>query len=476
MFKKILNNPTLMSWASYFVQFGSVLFVFPLLVKVYTPLEQSFWWLLNTMIGFAMLADSGFGAVLLRGVSYFNTGANYLPRTREEFDRQQELPSFQPNVNKLADLLTTSNRIYSYLSLLMLALLVIAGPLILWNVMKLSHQRLDFWLAYLFLIPNCLLMIITVRWKSFLRGLGFIAKEARISTYLGVLRLVGFIIILSFRLSPLYLIMYMLVDALLRYYFLRRLVYQWFRSYEMKIKNKWHFDKEIFKSLWTATWKEGLIQWGNYLLASGTSIIMAQVSNTQIMANFLLTSRVLNIVSNVSEITLFSNIPKIYNLAAKNDKHNMKITAAGYMFTGLAIMIVSYLFVIFFGEKALALLNKQSHLVPMGILIIMVLTQILDSHSTFHAGIYISTNHVPFVIPSLVSGILILGVGFIIMPVYGLIGVILLKFLVQIAFSNWYSMVLSLRLLNWPLKNYVYEFPILGSKFLYQRVKSLFTK
>ena len=184
----------------------------------------------------------------------------------------------------------------------------------------------------------------------------------------------------------------------------------------------------------------------------------------------------LNIVSNVSEITLFSNIPKIYSLAAKNDKHNMKLTAAGYMFTGLTIMIISYLFVIFFGDKALALLNKQSQLVPMGILIIMVLTQILDSHSTFHAGIYISTNHVPFVIPSLVSGILTLGAGFMIMPVYGLIGVILLKFLVQLDFSNWYSMVLSLRLLNWPLKNYVYEFPILGSKFLYQRVKSFFTK
>jgi hypothetical protein len=144
------------------------------------------------------------------------------------------------------------------------------------------------------------------------------------------------------------------------------------------------------------------------------------------------------------------------------------------MFLGLSIMVIACVLMIFFGDAAFSMLNKESRLVPTGILVIMVLTQLLDSHSTFHAGIYISTNHVPFVIPSLVSGIVILGVGFMIMPVYGLIGIILLKFLVQISFSNWYAMVLSLKLLNWPLKNYIYEFPILGSKFVYQRVKAFF--
>jgi hypothetical protein len=474
MIKRILNNATLMSWASYFVQFGSVLFIFPLLIKVYTPLEQSFWWLLNTIIGLALLTDSGFGAVLLRGVAYFNSGAEYLPRTKEEFEKKQNLLTFQPNVNKLADLLTTMKRVYSYLGIFMLIILLIVGPLILWNVMKLANHRIDFWIAYLVLIPYCQMLIMTARWRSFLRGLGFIAKEARINTNLGMLRLVTYFILLSFKLPPLYLIICMLVEAVIKYFFLKSLILNWFKDNNKTIVNKNFFDIEIFKSLWTATWKEGLIEWGNYLLASGNSIIMAQVTNLQLMANFLLTTRILNIVSSVSQITLFSNIPKIYSLAAKNDIPKMKYTASGYMFTGIFIMIASFLFVIFFGDKALALLNKQSQLVPIGILILMMVTQILDTHSTFHAGIYISTNHVPFVIPSLVSGVIILGVGFLINPIYGLIGIILLKFLVQLAFSNWYSMVLSLRLLKWPLKNYFLEFPSIGIQFMVEKVKSFF--
>jgi O-antigen/teichoic acid export membrane protein len=476
MFKRILENPTLMSWSSYFVQFGSALFVFPLLVKVYSSNEQSLWWLLNTIIGFAMLADSGFGAVLMRGVAYFNTGADYLPRTREEFEKKRDIVTFQPNVNKLADLLTTTNRVYSYLSLFMLFLLITVGPLIIWNLMKLSHHRTDFWIAYVMIIPNCIIQIRTVRWKSFLRGLGFIAKEARISTNLGVLRLIVFIVVLSFRLPPMYLIMYMLFDTLLRNFFLRSLVYKWFRSNNKIITKKRFFDKEIFQSLWTATWKEGLIQWGNYLMSSGNSIIISQISNTQLMANFLLTTKIISIVTSVSEITLYSNIPKIYNLAAKNDKQNMKVMASGYMFLGLSIMVLSFIFLALFGNTALSMLSKSSRLLPTGILIFMLMSQILDSHATFHAGIYISTNHVPFVIPSLVSGIIILGLGFLVLPVYGLMGIIMVKFLVQISFGNWYAMVLSLRLLNWPLKNYIVEFPVLGSKFVYQKIASFFAK
>jgi hypothetical protein len=76
------------------------------------------------------------------------------------------------------------------------------------------------------------------------------------------------------------------------------------------------------------------------------------------------------------------------------------------------------------------------------------------------------------VIPSLVSGLVILGGGFLVLPGYGLIGIIMMKFLVQLAFSNWYSMMLSLRLLHWPLKNYLIEFPVLGTRFVAEKIRS----
>jgi hypothetical protein len=62
LFKKLIDSPSILSWFSVFVRFGSALFVLPLMLKVFSPVEQSFWFLISTITGFAMMADSGFGS------------------------------------------------------------------------------------------------------------------------------------------------------------------------------------------------------------------------------------------------------------------------------------------------------------------------------------------------------------------------------------------------------------------------------
>jgi len=52
-------------------RFGSIVLVTPLILVNYDLVEQSFWWLIGNIIGFALLADSGFGSALVRAVSYF---------------------------------------------------------------------------------------------------------------------------------------------------------------------------------------------------------------------------------------------------------------------------------------------------------------------------------------------------------------------------------------------------------------------
>ena len=88
-----------MTWASNFVRFGSAIFVLPLILKFFTPIEQSFWFFINTIIGFAMLADSGFGPTLIRAVSYFKCGADYLPRNKKEYDKMDKIADEEPNLS-----------------------------------------------------------------------------------------------------------------------------------------------------------------------------------------------------------------------------------------------------------------------------------------------------------------------------------------------------------------------------------------
>jgi O-antigen/teichoic acid export membrane protein len=482
MIKKILNNATLMSWASKFVGFGSLILVTPLYLKVYDDLEFSFWSAINIFITYAMLADSGFGSALVRVINYFRAGADSLPKNKKEYDKLDKIENKSPNYLQLSYLLSTSNVIYLVLALLS-AVLTIIGVLFIWNIMTLANHRIDFWITYFLLIPLCAILILTVKWSSFMHGLNYVAVEARINTAFSTLRVISFTVMLIFRLPPVYLISYMLIASFLKYLFLKSFVLKWFSKNNVSLMKKWYFNKPIFNALWPQTWRLAGIFWGNFLVENGNSFLIAQIKDTGLMANFYLTTRIIQFARVFSQTSFYANLPTIYKLGAEKNLKTLKEKVSHYMFLAIVIMVSIYLFVIFFGNSTLEFLDKfnilstDKRFLPTFFLIIMTVTLLLDMHSSFHASIYSSTNHIPFLLPSIISGAIIVGVGyFFALDAYGLIGLLVVRFLVQFSFNNWYAMYLSLRLLRWPLFKYVYELPTIGTKFIVTKTKNIIKK
>jgi hypothetical protein len=460
-----------MSWASNFVRFGSLIFVLPLVLTVYDDLEQALWFLTSTIIGFAMLADSGFGSVLVRAVAYFKAGADSIPKTKEEYDNKPELENAEPNMPKLVDLLTTSNRIYLLLNGLVVVMLLTAGTAFVWNIMELSGHRTDFWIAFGLLIPYSVITVASVKWISFMRGLNFVALTARLSTILSVIRIFLFVVLLSFSLEPAWLIGAMVLEAIVKNWYLKRITLKWIRGNKGVIENAYYFDKPIFWSIWPATWKLGGIFWGNYLVESGNSILIAQISDTRLMSSFLFTTRIVSFVRNIAQTPFYANIPTIYRLGAQKKLHELRKKSSEYIFLGLILMFFACVFIAALGNFSLEFIKTETRFLELKYLFIMCLVVLLDMHSSFHASIYTSTNHIPFLIPSVLSGALIVGVGFYILPMYGLMGILLVRFFVQISFNNWYAQYLSLKLLNWPWLKYSWEMPKSGSQYVYAKVK-----
>lgn len=468
MLKRIYNSPTMMSWASYFVRFGSALFVLPLILKIYTPVEQSFWFFISTIVGFAMLADSGFGSTLIRAVSYFKAGASYLPRNKKEYDEIDEIKEGEPNFPNLVNLLSTANRVYIYLGLFSVLMLGTGGVAAVWNIMKISDHQSDLWVAYLIIIPYAFSMIMGVKWSSYMRGLGYVAQEARFGAFQGILRIIAFVILLLFKLGPAYLIGVMFIESIIRYIYLRWFVLNWFAKEKVEINKKNKVDPVIFRSLWSATWRTGLLFWGAYGIQSGTSILASQLSDVVLMANFLFTMRIFTFVLNIARAPFYSNVPKIYQLAAAKNIPILRKKASEYMFIGFAVMFAGAAVIGLFGNNLLALFSPETRFVPLAIFAIIAITEILDLHASFHATIYTSTNHVPFVLPATISGALILAVGFVTLPRYGIMGIVVTKFAVQFLVNVWYAPMLSLRFLKWSFFSYLYQFPAYGFKFIAQ--------
>jgi O-antigen/teichoic acid export membrane protein len=254
-------------------------------------------------------------------------------------------------------------------------------------------------------------------------------------------------------------------------WYLKRITLQWFKQQNAVISHAYYFNKDIFWSIWPATWKLAGIFWGNYLVDSGNSIIIAQISDARLMSGFLFSTRIVSFIRTIAQTPFYANVPALYKFAAQKRLGELKERSSEYIFLGMLLMTGTCLLIALFGNTALSILNTNTRFIEPWLLLLLCLTILLDMHSSFHATIYTSTNHIPFLIPSIVSGALITILGFYVLPFYGLLGILLVRFLIQLAFNNWYAMFLSLKLLNWRWTNYLIDVPKLGIQYSISKAK-----
>ncbi len=463
-----------MTWSAYFIQFGSGVFVLPLVLSKFSEVEISFWFLLNTILGMARLADAGFGPTLIRAVSYFKAGSETLPRNVEEYKKNVSTNA-TPNYQGLNDLLSTTNVIYSVISAFLVLLLLTGGIMIIWNLISMAGHPFYLWLAYGLLVVNAFITIQTIRWGSFMTGLNFVAEMNGFKSFIGGIKVLIFITLLLLNLNITYLIGVMLIETIIIFIYTKSYVNRWYRRNDIVLQKKWFFNKDIFQSIWPATWKTGGIFWGNYLTSYGNSIIVSQISDVKLMASFLFTQRILMFVRRVSEAPFYANLPTIYNLMATKDMPLIRKKLSVFIFLSLGLLASGLFFAGLLGNPLLNLLGIDTRLVPTFIFVVMATSLLIEENTSFHASIYLSTNHVPFLIPALATGIVTLGGGFLVVDQFGLIGIVVVQIIAQMLVNFWYPVLLSFKLVKWNLFSYLHDLTKYGFQFIGKKLNLVFS-
>ena len=465
----------LMTWTKDFVRIGSPLFILPLVVAFYSAEEQNFYFMIQVMASFAIIADVGISSVLVRATSYFHAGAQQIPKNRKEFDAATGAENSLPNKVGMRELFQTTRWIYLIITVLALLLLCTGGVAAFWNLMSQTGHRADMWAAYGFLVLYLGMLMINMRWGSFMRGLDFVANEARFTTLTTATRMVLWIIFLSLKLKPVALTSVLFAEGIAMHIYYRSFLKKWFRKNGIDLSGKAKFNKELFMSIWPAAWRMGGIQLGNFMVERGNNILILQIQDTALMANFNFTTWILKTIYSFSLTPVYSRIPVIFKLAAEKNFKLLRKYAGSYMFIGLSLITSAYLIIGLFGNPLLEFLNVDRRFIyPLALFAVMAVTEILDVHSSFHAGVYTSTNHIPFFWPSIISGAIIFFTGlYYSLPHYGLVGIIMTRFIVQLSFNNWFAMYLDLRLLKWPVWKFIIDVPRDGFGFLLNKGRDM---
>lgn len=466
MFNKIFSNPVIMTWTNSLVQFGSAIFVLPLILVKFTTEEVAVWFVFNTILGLSMLADSGFGPTTVRSAAYFFSGADILPKNIEEFKNKRSEKG-SPNYRKLAALLNTTGRIYLLLSVLASILLAGIGSLVSKNVINLAGNPSDLWIAFMVMVISSGIKIQSVRWTSFIQGIDQVALIRRFESLVGTVRIVLYSLLLILNYKILGLLCADLLLSIATLLYARHFVSKWLADkIDITKVRLSKFDKDIFKGIWPATWRFGGVTWGAYFINFGVSLLVAQINDAALIASFLLTLRVMFVLRQIAQAPLYANLPRVMQMMAKHDFKQLKIYASKGIFLEIFLLISGLVFIGLFGNTILGYMDVKTKLISMDIYFLMSIWLILEIHHAAHSQIYMATNHVPFLLPALLSGIAIVSIGYCVMGTYGLMGLIITQLLVQAACNNWYPVMLSLKLLRWPFKQYLIDVPMYGLQYL----------
>lgn len=452
--RKIFSSPTIMTWLSYFVRFGSTIFILPLILLKLPEAEIAVWFVFLLVIGLSQLADSGFGPTIIRATSYFYSGSKHIPKNIKEFKGNNE--KFDTiNFNGLKSLLGTINIVYLVLGIIAMILILIVGKLITTNSISMTDNEVMLNFAFYLIVIQSFFSLQITKWSSFIQGIDQVASIKRVESVFDLFKIFFSVLVLTLGYGIFGLIAIRLVFRILMLIYVRGFVKKWFKNYEQEDFIKYNFNKKIFLSIWPSTWRFGAMLYGGYLVNNGTGIVVSQINNPTLIASFLLTQRLIFFIRQVSQAPLYANLPRIFQMMAKKEYRILKQFSARAITIGLGMQLIALILLLSIGPEILDLLGAKTSLVPLPIVLIMSISIMLELHHAYHANIYLGTNHVPFLIPAIASGAAIVGISFGIVDSYGLIGIVLVQFFVQLSLNNWYPVYLNLKLLDWKFSDYL---------------------
>jgi len=458
-----------MSWAQQIAVIVHGFVITSIILVKFDNTAYAFWMTLKIILELALLADAGFSYTLERSVAFFFEGAKKLPRNIKDYEKTVE-KSGMPNIERLKALLYTSRGIYLILSGLTILIICTIGTIALWNLFNLGNHSKEFWITYFLMVMQTFILIQSVKWKSFAKGIRQVALFARVSTIINIIRIFAFLIILLNNRGMVFLQTYLVCESLFYALYFRNFIIQWFKNKGIKLKHSYKIDRIIFSSLWSVSWKSGLNSVGYFFTNRGIGLLIAQLKNTGLMSGFFFTYSVLGFIKKFALTPVYAHYPEYYSLIAVKKFDELKKDARVKLFLTVTIIIGGFVSFGLLGNWLLELIGTDKRLVDPVIFIILSMYLFFDLHALIHGTFYISTNDVPFLIPGLITGAVTVGVGYLVIPGYGLLGLVLVQFLANLACNFWFSTYLSLKLIKWPFTVYLNDVFIEGFKYWFNRI------
>ena len=458
----ITRKDVIWSYVAKFFLIGSGLVTLPLILNMLTKEEVGMNYLMLTVGSIVGLLDFGFSPQFGRNFTYVNSGARSLLK-----EGVMEESGGEVDWHLLAVLIKTARYVYTRLSLIALAVMLTFGTAYIWYLTEgftNVHNSLYIWILYSF---STYFNIYFSYYSSLLTGSGMVkeASQAAILSKSAYMLLCVIFLLLDWGL-------FAVVAANFIAPFVQRLFcYRVYFTPDLKSRLDGEVTKEeinsTFKVIWFNARKLGINFLGAYAVNKMGMFIIGFFLPLGVIGSYGLLTQLSTIVSGVANTLFVTFLPKLSNLRVSGRKDELRRTISFTVVTGQIVMLAGAIAILFVVPPFLKLIHSSTELPSIGICALYLLVIALELNHSEFASVISTSNRIPYVVPSLVSGGIIVLLTFIVLKytAAGLLGVVLVQGIVQAAYNNWRWPLWVFRELEMTVPGFYSDgFSVLGNK------------
>ncbi|MFM4774589.1 O-unit flippase-like protein [Aeromonas veronii] len=447
----VLKNDVLWGYLSQFFNMASSLLLLPFILHFLNTEDIGLWYVFVSIVSFIQLLEFGFLPTISRYISYVFSGAQNIELNK--------VPNYNENgavnIYLLSGIIASAKKIYGIISVLALIIVVFCGSAYLWTL-EYSGDKLYLLLSWFVYGVATTVIFYFGYFNCILKGRGdqtkmnqsiVLSKLSSIFVTIPLLYLdVG---ILSIAIGVL---VSAIVDRVLVGFFVfDKSQHQTLEAFNVKS------EIDYTKVIWGNAKLMGLVQLGNFLTVRSSVLIVSSVIGLDAAATYGFTLQITSVAVIISSMYFGLQLPLMNSAQIRNDQQSIRIAFKCSIGIAWVLFFLYAVFVSTFGVYIVDVLFDTATLLPRPMLIIFSMAAFLEMNHSLCTAYLTTRNQIIFMKPMLITGVFIFISSLAFGYIFGLWGVILSQFVLQLIYNNWKWPLLAFRELGLSIKDPILE-------------------
>lgn len=462
------KSDVIWSYIAQLFNLGTGIITLPLVLHLLSTEEIAMNYLMMTVAAMVVMVDFGFSPQFGRNFTYVFSGAQQLEKEGLSSNVDSTV-----NYHLLRCLIDAAQLVYKYMSILVLVLMLTAGSYYISIITKCFTNIKYSLLIWILFSISTFFNVYFSYFSAMLYGRGMVKESKKAMLASRILYILLAYILLLGGCGLIGLCIANFVSPFLY----RWMSYRYF--YDKDIKRALSAEisttseiRELFWIIWYNAKKLGIVSVGAYTALKFSLFIAGLYLSLTDVSAYGLLMQLANIIVMVSTTFNSALIPQLTAYRVNNDKAGLIKYFAWTLNIYYVLFIGMSACLVIAGPWLLQLIEANAGLPSTAVVLLYLFVLFLENNHGLFAGFITCSNSVPYTKVAIISGSLIC-IGDILVLHFtdlGLLGLVLVQGIVQLAYNNWYWPYLVCRSLNLSIFNLVK----IGSYESYIRLRKIF--